>query len=579
MAEFDLLDWLADPSTERGIDFLQDDGEWRNHSYYDLAAATVGRAQASQDRGLRPGDVAVLLHKTGPGFLASFFGTLAAGGTPAPLAPPQVFADSRRWVDHAAHVIRTVAPRVVIADPALADLAEAAIELSGHDCTLLSEEAPPVDPATWRPGVPPELALIQFTSGSRGAARGVGVSRANLTANITMINRALGTPRDFGTIWLPLYHDMGLIGGFLHPVVKQLPLRMMRPDQFIYEPARWLAGFGHGAGEVMAMPNFGFDYVARRVKPEQLATMDFSGVNAVVNAAERVRRSSVEAFYRLLTPFGLRWNAFHPMYGLAEATLGVTGSKYGQEPFAVAVDTGTEQFGGPLTILDSAEAGVWAGEHANSPDTVWHVSCGVPLDGVSVDIVDESDAALPEGHVGEIVVGGPSVAAGYVGENTPSTTRFQDGQLFTGDAGFQYRGELFVLGRMGDSLKIRGRNIYVEEIEEILAEQSPVPWTRSVVLAGHQPDGATVLVVTELPLDADAGTVLLDAARKCVGDDVRVSVLKVPRRRIQYTSSGKPRRTTLWRDLLADDSGSVVLARHQPPTETDAPATVLEVSL
>ncbi|SBT38754.1 AMP-binding protein [Micromonospora auratinigra] len=557
-----LLDWLTDPVGDRGLSFLTGDG-WQRLSYPALADKALSYASLVRDMGIERGGRVLVLHDTGPEFVGAFFGALAAGCTAVPLAPPRALGGRDVWVEHAGRVIELVRPDLLLGADQYAGLLADAARRSDHRCVLAAEPdghgALPVQE-------PPEVALLQFTSGSRGSPRAVQVTGAQLAANISSINVALGAPDDFGASWLPFYHDMGLVGCLLFPIVHQVSQRLMSPSQFIGSPLDWLSPYGGGEGQVMAMPNFGFDYVARKVAAPSLTGMDFSRVEVVISAAERVRAASVAAFYELLRPFGLRWEALQPMYGLAEATLAVSGVRVGEIPITVAVRRQSEQIGAKIEILD---VGTVDEPGPSGAELVQHVSCGVPLRGVAIKIVDDAGRLLPPGHLGEIVVSGPGVAKGYLGESSTST-RFTNGNLFTGDVGFCHDGELFVLGRQGDSIKVRGRSVYVEEIEEAIAATLPQLSDRTVVVAGTDATAPTILLLTEHQVDDVLATRALDLLRSWVGDEARVDVVVLARKSLQFTSSGKPRRSHMWQRHLTGELPGVVVGQQRPDRAQEA---------
>ncbi|MFF5176308.1 AMP-binding protein [Micromonospora sp. NPDC000089] len=544
------------------MSFLDDNGNWAWTSYDHLAHGALARSAELLQR-TEPGQCVLIVHPTGPQFVTAFFGTLAAGCTPVPLSPPQALSGTARWVSHAAHVIQTVEPALILAAEAYRPLLEAASRKAGHPGRILA--TPPMSPAAGRHRPVAETALIQFTSGSRAAARGVPVSAASLQTNLHMIHRMLDHFDTVGTSWLPLYHDMGLVGGFLLPVVYQMPHQMMRPGQFISAPIRWLEQYGHGTGQVMVMPNFGMDYVVKRIRPADVEGMDFTGVRTVITAAERVRASSVASFYRLLAPFGLRWETLRPMYGLAEATLAVTGAHVHRVPRMVGVKRGGERFGQAVEIGDVRQADELAHLIDSTDDTlVWHLSCGQPVTGTTVRVVDEHLVALPDGHLGEIAVTGPCVVRGYLDRRSTGTTRITADTLLTGDAGFVMDSDLFVLGRMGDCIQVRGRNVFVEEVEDALLTAFPMLARRTVVVAGYRDGSPQVMILTTHRVDVDAATAMLDTLIRHVGSDVDLTVEVVPRGLLEFTSSGKPRRASIWRARTETDITVTTLATHHP---------------
>ncbi|MEV6282764.1 AMP-binding protein [Kribbella sp. NPDC051770] len=551
-----LLDWLESPAGQ--FDFLDDRGTWQPCSLPELAACTNGNAARLRSEGVGRDDRVVVLHRTGPAFAVSFFAALAAGGTPCPLAPPLATGYAERWLEGAARVISASDARLVVTDPELAELATEAVRRSGRPAAVIEVDLSAA--ADFSPQAAAELALVQFTSGSRATPRGVRVSWQNIEANIDMIYRWIGRPATLGTSWLPLHHDMGLVGGFLVPLVQQLRHGLMRPEHFIKNPMTWLERYGSGFGEVIVMPNFGYDYVVRRVSPEQLTGLDFSAVSVAVSGAERVRRSTLDAFYELLGPFGLTRKSMQPAYGLAEATLAVTGVRFGEPPLAVGVPRGSDRQGAEIAVVAETAADRWADEPATD-DLVWHVSCGRPLTGIEVTIVDDSGQPLGDRVVGEIAVRAPSVAQGYTQDVPGSSTRFVAEQLLTGDAGFRHRGELFVLGRIGDSLQVRGRNVYVEDVESALHDTVGRGSGRTVVLAGSRDGIPTICLLSDHEISAAD----LDSVRQRVGEvagsEVPLVLVRVRRSALEYTSSGKPRRASMWNKFLSGELAGAVVVR------------------
>jgi acyl-CoA synthetase (AMP-forming)/AMP-acid ligase II len=335
---------------------------------------------------------------------------------------------------------------------------------------------------------------------------------------------------------------MGLTGCLLTPVGQQRDLYLLEPAEFIRDPARYVACFNassvDGAGAVMtAMPTFGLDYIARRVTPEALAGSDFSGWRALIVGAERIDIDVLDRFLALMGPFGFDRRALLPAYGLAEATLAVTGLALREEFTTVPVAPRLTSLGQPVT--------------STGDDLQQVVGCGRALDGVTVSIQDDEGHPLPDRHVGQIVVGGTSVAEGYVQASTGSTG-WHNGALWTGDAGFLADGQLFVIGRLGDAMKVRGRTLFAEDVESALVEAG-VPRLRAAVVLGSSARGATGVVLLERPEPAwvDAAAAVL----RRLTEGVPVVILDVARRSIQRTTSGKPKRRVMWTAYIAGDLG------------------------
>jgi acyl-CoA synthetase (AMP-forming)/AMP-acid ligase II len=535
-----LLDWLEEPRTGRGLRFAEDDGGWSLWEYPRLAMAVA--AQAERIRGLsRQAGVVSIVSAGGPGFVAAFMGALAAGGTPSPLTPPGFGADLAEYEERTAAALRVAAPALVLADEALlGPVGEAARRAGlGHEPQplVLAEEGPAP-----RREAPAELALLQVTSGSTGRPRGVRVTWRNLESNIEMIRSWVRLGADDATAtWLPLHHDMGLIGCLLTPIVNQSDVWILRPEQFVAAPARWIECFGARGASLTASPTFGFAYAARRVREEDLEAMDFSAWRVAIVGAERVDPVALARFASKLRPHGFDASAFLPAYGLAEATLAVTGHRPGAEARAVRADWTAARGGERLTVTAEApltECGEERGEG-------WLVGCGPPHPGVGVTVVDGEGDELPEGHLGEVVIRGETVADGYEGESAAHATSFENGAVLTGDAGVLLDGELFVAGRLGDAISVRGRTVFAEDVEARLNAVDGVRTGRCAVLAGSREGAERVVAVVE----ADPGPwaeAVAALIRSQVGPVATVEVWAGRRGAIQRTSSGKPRRRSMW---------------------------------
>ncbi|GAA1084158.1 AMP-binding protein [Streptomyces javensis] len=547
-----LLSWLTDPPRAagdpgdlhgRGIHLADDRGGWEFHGYPELAASARRVAGSLAARGVRPGDVVGVLLPTGFPCLSSLFGVWAAGATVC-LVPPPAFAAEAEYVEHTAGILRQTEAAVTITAEGLAPLAARVLAAAGSDR----------EPWIWRddgdelqPREPGELALLQFTSGSSSRPRGVRVTWANLEANLALIRNTLGwRAGDAGASWLPLHHDMGLIGCLLTPVSVRDDLWLMRPEQFIRDPARWLRCFAVAAHT--AAPPFAFEYAARRLG-DRLADLDLSAWRNAIVGAEPINPRALEHFARLAAPAGFSPSVYLPSYGLAEATLAVTVRTSGAPAPTVRVDTGTLRFGGPVTIDDEGEFASSVNPPADDGADGWLIGCGGPGDGVGATVVDDEGRPLPDGHLGEIEVTGPSVTSGYHAGRTGST-RYVDGGIRTGDAGFFHRGELFVLGRMGDSLKARGRSVYMEDLEAKVVSATGIAREKCAVVGVEGTGGTSVALFAEKAEGAwvaDATLIL----RGALGDDVAITVVTGRSGLIDKTSSGKPRRRHMWEELRA----------------------------
>jgi acyl-CoA synthetase (AMP-forming)/AMP-acid ligase II len=538
-----LLQWLEEPTAKRGIRFAgAEPGEWEFWSYERLAGLARKVARGLAGHGVSRGDIVTIIQPSGPHFVATLFGAMLAGAIPSPVAPPIAFQDSGRYDEHVRTLVRRAASAAVVTSRHL--LGRIRTVVTGGTHILCAEELTADHDREFHQGRQPAgLALVQFTSGSSGNARGVRVTFEALEANCAAIRGWLQmTADDPLATWLPLHHDMGLIGCLITPVTHQSDIWIMEPSQFIQSPLRYLRCFGALGATVTGMPNFGLAYIVRRVRPEQLEGLDFSQWRALVIGAERIDAGVLAAFMRLLGPHGLSRKALLPAYGLAEATLAVTGLPLAEEPTSLLAVPGSCEPGKELQVLPEV-----AGAAPDS-DIQCLVGCGYPLAGVDVKIVGESGEPLQPGQVGEIVVRGSSVAQGYLPDGTSPGTVFHAGTLNTGDAGVIVADQLYVLGRLGDSMKVRGRSLFAEDLEALITSKG-VPTNRVVVLLGVHRGEPTAVAVVERCTAAWRSDIA--AALHARLEGARALIIDVPRATIERTSSGKPRRRVMWRRFAA----------------------------
>lgn len=525
-----LTSWTDAPATDRGIRFWRDTG-WEWWAYSDLACYVRRIANGLALAGVRRDDRVLVVERTGPDFVAALFGAMLAGAVPCPVAPPHLFQHETLYAHHLRAVSEVARPALVITST---DLVERLSQEGDPTPLRTATELAAFGEGDPRP--PASTALLQFTSGSSGRVKGVRVPTDALAANVAAIQDWLEMGEGDATAsWLPVHHDMGLTGCLLSPLTQQRDLWLQEPADFVRDPSRYVACLNRGGAVMTAMPPFGLEHIARRVRPESLEGCDFSEWRACIVGAERIDIDVVDRFMALMGPFGFRRRALLPAYGLAEATLAVTGLPLREELTTTPVSAPLVSLGEPVV--------------ATGPDVKQLVGCGRALEGVTVSIVDEAGAALPDRHVGQIVVGGTSVAEGYVrSEGTTSLTGWHDGALWTGDAGFVDDGQLYVIGRLGDAMKVRGRTVFAEDIESA-AVDAGVPRMRVAVLLGSGASGATGVILLERPEDGWAGPAA--AALRRLAEGMSTVVLDVPRRAIARTTSGKPKRREMWSAYVA----------------------------
>lgn len=539
-----LLDWVDAPVHGRGVrTYSRSDASWTFTPYHRLADRVRGVSeQLRRDGGVTPGELIAVVERDCISFLSTFFGVLHAGAAVLPIPAPE--APGGDSPDHARRIVKTTSPTRLVGSVATIRAANSWASPEGLSSMELEDYGAKVVPR----GEPGRLALVQFTSGSTAPSRGVQITRVGLEAQVRMLRAWLDVrPSDGVATWLPWHHDMGLVGTLITAVCGQMPIWHMRPRDFLLNPVVWLECLGGAGATITAAPGFGYGYVARNVTAEMLGEVDFSGWRSAIAGAERLSASALVAFAKLLEPHGFQAEALRPAYGLAEATLAVTGHPMGQSCAALEVDAGAIRFGVRPTIIGERRLD----EVAATRGDALVVTAGRALAGVELSIVDAQGAPVPIGAVGEIVVRTPAMAAGYVGLGSGSKDTFRGDELVTGDAGFlTSSGDLMVLGRIGDSLKTRGRTVYAEGLETVVAAALDISPSRCVVLCGANysaPEVAAVIETGAPERAAEAGLLL----RSQVGPSVAISVYLAGPGAILWTTSGKPKRRLMLQRLVS----------------------------
>ncbi|MEU2207311.1 AMP-binding protein [Streptomyces hygroscopicus] len=543
----DLTSWLTQPATDAGIN-TYDGRQWTRHSYPEFAEQVFGAAADLRRHGVAPGDRVALILPSGPEFARYFFAVMAVGATPTPIAP-RGYQGPVDYGTFVAGLLGTLRPTCVVGEGAVLEL------LSG-----LPETAPRViDARRPLPGggdrgravlAKDDLALVQFTSGSSSAPRGVTLtSEAVLSQVMLLENKYRITPGcSFGS-WLPLHHDMGLIGLFLTPVVLGCEVWLMRPEHFVRRPLEWLKIFGERGGTHSAIPNFALERVVRRVRPADLTGLDFRAWRSLIVGSDRVSMSVLDAFHALLAPHGLAPDTLSPSYGMAEATLAVSGAGSGQEPEALLLGSTEFSQGAPVRI-----AGRRTLAAAAPGEETLHsvVSCGTELVGVDIQVTGEDGRALPDGHVGELLVRSPALSGGYFGA-PPEDERFTTGGYRTGDLGFRFQEQIYVLGRAGDSVKVNGRYVTAEDVELALVRTLGLQHDKLAVVLNSATGTPAVFVAVQRgaeAVDVERLGDVLESFGLAVG---RTAVLHVGALAVPRTTSGKPQRGKLWRSLVTGE--------------------------
>lgn len=508
--------------------------------FAELRTAARRVASALLARGVRPGDRVAIVLPTGRDFLEAFFGAQLAGAVPVPLYPPVRLGRMDEYVRATARMLVAVAPAVVLSDRRVQLLLGRAVEVARPPlgCRTVAELRETRDEAEVEVG-PHALGVIQFSSGSTVDPKAVALSHHNLVAQCASLRAALAEPageRPIGVTWLPLYHDMGLIGCLLSAVTFPGSLVLLAPEAFLARPALWLRALSRHRGTVSPAPNFAYGLCLKRVRDDDLAGVDLSRWRCALNGAEPVSADVMAGFVERFSPYGFRREALMPVYGLSEASLAVTFTAPEGEKRVMGVDAEA------LAATGRAVAGARR-----------LVSVGTPVPGAEVEVRAEDGSPSGEREVGRVWVRAPFVMTGYFGQPEATARVVRRGWLDTGDIGLVDGGELFVCGRAKDLVIIRGANHAPQEFEECLA---PVDGVRTgcAVALGFTPPGADgerllLLVETATPSD-DLARRVTDAVAARTGVVPHTIALIAPGT-LPRTSSGKLRRAEALRQFLA----------------------------
>ncbi|QIN81446.1 aminotransferase class I/II-fold pyridoxal phosphate-dependent enzyme [Rubrobacter tropicus] len=468
-----LIDLLVHRASHQARDqafmFLEDGesaGDFVDYAGLDGRARDV--AARLQALGVETGERVLLFYPPGLDYAAAFLGCLYAGVVAVPAYPPRLNRPISRLRSIATDSGATVA---LAPSPVLSNLEKRLAHAPEmRSLRWLSTDDGEDRAEAWRrPEVDADtLAFLQYTSGSTSSPKGVMVTHGNLLHNLALIYHGFGHSAGSHMVsWLPPYHDMGLIVGILQPLYGGFPATLMPPASFMQRPLGWLRAISRTGADSAGAPNFAYDLCARVITPEERATLDLSGWKLAFSGAEPIRRETLERFAEAFAPCGFRWEAFYPAYGLAEATVFVSGGRR-QDPPVVLPLEGAE--------LERDRVAVAASDGGQRSI----VGCGrAPADQEIVVVDPKTLTVCPPDRVGEVWVSGPSVAQGYWGRPEETKDTFgaylaDTGEgtfLRTGDLGFLHHGELFITGRLNDLIIVRGRNHYPQDIE-LTAEQS-----------------------------------------------------------------------------------------------------------
>jgi fatty-acyl-CoA synthase len=500
----------------------------------DQARALAGRLLAL---GLAPGDRVAVAADSDGDFLRAFFACQYAGLAPAPVPLPAPFGGKETYVDHVRRMMLSARARAAFAPPSLAPwFAQAAQGLDLLFSGALAD-LPAAGPERLPPPDPEGLCYLQFSSGSTRFPIGVAVTQAALMANLVAVGGpgGLGVQTTDRTVsWLPLYHDMGLVGMLLNSLAFQLSVDLLPTGAFVRRPGLWLDLISRRAGSISYAPTFGYDLAARRSGASTLADLNLSSWRIAGLGGDMIRPEPLRAFAAAYAPAGFDSRAFTASYGMAEATLALTLSPLGQGLLTDLADVDNLERNG------RAAAPTRAGARRRE-----FILCGEALVGHRIEVRDETGARLGDRRVGRIFASGPSLMKSYFGEpDETAKTLSADGWLDTGDLGYTLGGQIVITGRAKDLIIVNGRNIWPQDLEWTAEQEAPALRAGDVaVFSVHDDSGEERVVALVQCRTADSAARAALAAE--VGNLLRarhgleVSVAPVPPHSLPQTSSGK----------------------------------------
>jgi fatty-acyl-CoA synthase len=548
-----------------------------NHSYRAVEQLSARYAGALQALGLRKGDRVGLILPNNDDFVFCFLAAIRTGIIPVPIYPPTALGALHGYLDNTRHIVAKSGSRALVTSAKIKRLLgtvqaacpelEQVVAIEG-----IRESNEPMKPEKIGPG---DIAFLQFTSGSTSRPKGVTLTHANLAANIKcMMEDGLRMgPEDRGVSWLPLYHDMGLIGFVLAPLFYRTPVAFMPSLLFLKRPVTWFQAITRYRGTVAYAPNFAYALCVKRIRVADLEGLDLSMWARAGCGAEPIRAETLESFANAFAPVGFRRNALVPSYGMAESSLAISFSEVYEGMKTLTVH-------GP-TLWDKGEA-VLA---PDDEDGIRLVSCGAAFPGHSIRIFDLDDELskrpLSENRVGEIRIAGPSVMSGYWEDAERTRDAFAGQFLRTGDLGFLHsfsqRTDLFLCGRSKEMVIVNGRNYYPQDLEWEASKVDGVRKGNVVAFGARDPSGVErdrerVVVAFEVqePERLGHASALLASVRKAVQEGIGLTLddaLALPPGALPKTSSGKLQRAKT-RELY--ETGELMgRAASRDPTKLD----------
>jgi fatty-acyl-CoA synthase len=555
---------LAAPKDKPFVTMWRSDDDVQSVSFGEFTWLALTQAAHLQQEGLHAGDTVILIMPQGIPLMAAFVGAMYLGAIPAILAYPNFKVEPAKYRLGLAGVSANLKARLVVLDDKFPDelLGHVAIGESSKLVRYVRDLFP--KPAAPREIFEPEqVAFIQHSAGTTGLQKGVALSHAAVLRHLRWLAPGLMLrSEDRIYSWLPLYHDMGLIACFMLPMVCHLPVVMQSPTDWVLQPATMLQIISEYRCTLAWIPNFTFQFLARRVRPEDRPTYDLSCIRALINCSEPVRASSLDEFLNAFSACGLRAEALQSSYAMAETVFAVTQSPMDGQNRPVRIWVDSEVFRKERTAVPVSRS---------NPRAVCYVSSGRCLPDTRIRVVSETGEDLPAGGVGEILIQSDSLLSGYYNRPDLTAKALRDGWYWSGDLGFVLDGEVFVVGRKKDLIIVAGENIYPQDVEEIVSSHPAVHDGRVVAFGLYNPDLGTeeIVIAAELLKEEDLANSLAieQELRNAVVGELGVSSRQIylkPPRWVVKSTAGKPARSTTREKLLSEHPE---LRFHSPKEE------------
>ena len=538
----EVLEWHLQHNPERlHINILGDENDVQGLTYRQLWQGAQQVAAGLQQSGVQSGEAVVIMLPTGRDYFFSFFGILLTGAIPVPIYPPVRRSQLEDHLHRHSGILNNCVATLLITMPeakVVARLLKSQV-LSLREVVTVKDLCS-VSASYLRPSInPDDVAFLQYTSGSTGNPKGVVLTHSNLLANIRAMGKAVAaSPDDVFVSWLPLYHDMGLIGAWLGSMYFAMLLVVMSPLSFLSRPERWLWAIHQFRGTLSASPNFGFEFCLLRLEDETIAGLDLSSWRLAFNGAEPVSADSIDGFIRRFQAFGFKAEAMMPVYGLAESSVGLAFPPLHRKPVIDKIKRDVFSHSGQAIPAEPADK-----------NALHFVACGHALSGHQIRIVDTNGKELSERQQGGLQFRGPSVTSGYFRNPEATQALFIGDWLDSGDLGYIARGDVFITGRNKDVIIRAGRNVYPPEVEEAVGNIEGIRKGFVVAFAARDRHYSTerLVILAETRITDQATIQTLKNQISEISSDLiglpPDEVILAPPHTVLKTSSGKVRRS------------------------------------